>query len=141
MLRRITLRGRVYCPQKHSREGSLRTLPTPLAERPRALALTFQRDNTRQEGLGEDLTEKDQGQAQKVKIRPSGFDRFPGVIRYVTICYFWTTPRDLAVCVFPSEICTLPRPVSHRAWRKSPFGNRRRVGREIHCDDKKWSIF
>ena len=36
-------------------------------ERPCALALTFQRDNTTEKGLGEELTETDQGQAQKVK--------------------------------------------------------------------------
>ena len=37
--------------------------------------------------------------------------------------------------------CTLSRPISHRAHRKSPFGNRRCVGRVIACDDKKRLIF
>ena len=64
--------GRVCCPEKHSREGCLRTLCTPSAERPRARGLTFQRHNTREKGLGEILTEKDyQGQAPKVTSRHS----------------------------------------------------------------------
>ena len=33
--------------------------------------------------------------------------------------------------------CTLSRPISHRAYRKSPSGTPLCVGREIACDDNK----
>ena len=39
----------------------------PHGDTTRALALTFQRDNTTEKGLGEDKTEMDHTQAQKVK--------------------------------------------------------------------------
>ena len=62
----IHLSGTCVLPTKNkTREGSLTTLLTSPTGR-RALALTFKRDNTIQEGLGEELTEPDQGQAQKV---------------------------------------------------------------------------
>ena len=37
--------------------------------------------------------------------------------------------------------CTLSRPICHKAHWKSPFRNRRGVGRAIACDDNKIGIF
>ena len=45
------------------------------------------------------------------------------------------------LCVLSAQSCTLSRPASHRACRKSPFGNCRYVGRAIANDDKTLLIF
>ena len=59
--------GDAYIVHKNTLEKArLSTLPTPPAESARALALAIQGHNTRDKGLGEDLNENGQGQAQKV---------------------------------------------------------------------------
>ena len=119
-------------------EGSLRTLPTPPAERPRALALTFHRHNSREKGPGEHMNEKNKGQAQKVTI--CLFEHVPDLR---TTCYFWTTPCDLTYvhCLQLAAPCHNPCHTEHagrvcmeitaawaeqsRAMTKSrPFSNR-----------------
>ena len=52
---------------KHQSKGQLDIFAISPTDISRTLALTFQRDNTTDTGLGEELTETDQGQRKKVK--------------------------------------------------------------------------
>ena len=82
--------GDAYVVHKNNLEkASLSTLPTSHTERARAPALAFQGNNTMEKGLGEDLNEKGQGQAEKVTSWHSWFELVPGS---TTICFFRTTP-------------------------------------------------
>ena len=48
--------------------------------------------------------------------------------------------RETSPSVYVHQSCTLAPVISHRVRRKRPFGNRRRVGRKIACDDKKLQV-
>ena len=68
-LKAYSFRECVHCPQKqkNNREGRLTPSSTSRKGKPRALALTFQRDNIKGKGSGESFTDTDQEQAQNVK--------------------------------------------------------------------------
>ena len=120
-----TLQGRVYCPQKTktlSRGQLDNVVYIPHVETTRALALTFQRDNTTEKGLIDGKTEMDHRQAQKMKHWYSSFDFFPILIRYATFrpprretsprvqlsfrgCYRYVYVQRAAVCT-GTTICT-----------------------------------
>lgn len=78
--------------------------------------------------------QKDQGQDEKNdKLAFLVQTSVPGAT--TIICCFWTTPGDLTfLCVICTR-CTLSRPISHRTYRKSLFGNHRCVDRVIACND------
>ena len=74
--RRSHSSGTHFLPTNTCKRALLKRPDKTLAETPHVLAGTILRDNTREKGLGEKLTEKDPAQAQKVKFRHSWFDFF-----------------------------------------------------------------
>ena len=120
-------------PTKHSPEGSFRTLPTPPAERPRTPALALEGQKTRErEGSGRRVNRRGpraSSKRDKLTFIP-GSNLFPGLRRYGTFGPPHETSPTCAICTHS----TLSQPLSHRAHRQSPFGNRRGVGRVIAGD-------
>ena len=110
-----------------------------LAERPHAPAVSIMRGNTREKVLSRRINYR-KGPDTSSKRDKWTFLAAPGSF-FLNCCATYMLLLDHAVrprrVCLSAKSCTLAPVVSHRARKKRPFGNRRRVGREIAFGAKK----